>query len=594
MADMNYTRLGRLIYRRMMKRFGASETSVLLLLASAVGISTGLAAVVFIRLIEHAKHIFFKEGIFFLNSMVTEGGDLWVIVIPAIGGLIAGPIVYKFASEARGHGVPEVMEAVALKGALIRPRVAVAKSLASAVCIGSGGSAGREGPIIQIGSTIGSIIGQVFHMSGSRVRILVGCGAAAGISAVFNAPIAGVIFSLEIILGDFAIKTFSPVIFSSVIASVVSRAFLGDSPAFAVPAYSLVSAWEIPIYIGLGVVGGFVALAFTHTLYFFEDRFEDLKKLPGPIKPVIGGLAVGVIGFFFPQVFSDGYETIMNTMRGELPIYLLGALVILKIIATSFTLGSGNSGGIFAPSLFMGAVAGGLYGQVVHSLFPDVTAASGAYALVGMAAVVSGTTYAPITALLIIFEMTGDYRIILPLMIVVVLSTLVAGRISKESIYTLKLARRGVRLRRGHDETVMQAVKVEEVMDADYDAIRDITPLNQVFHIMEASRSSFFPVVDYKGNIVGTLSFQDLRTMIFDRQEPYLDTLVIAQDICHPHPPFLYPDDNLETALRNFALRDLEFLPVVAHDHSEKLVGILKKSDIFRAYHRRLLDKMSK
>ncbi len=588
-----YVRIGRLLYRRLMRRFGASETTVLLLLASAVGISTGLAAVAFIWLIEHAKRLFFKEGLFFLSSMVTEN-DLWVILIPAVGGLLAGPIVYKFAREAKGHGVPEVMEAVALKGALIRPRVAVAKSLASAICIGSGGSAGREGPIIQIGSTIGSSIGQIFRMSSERVKILVGCGAAAGISAVFNAPIAGVIFSLEIILGDFAIRTFSPVIFSSVIASVVSRAFLGDSPAFAVPTYSLVSAWEIPIYIGLGVVGAFVALAFTHTLYFFEDRFDDMKSLPGPIKPVIGGLAVGVIGFFFPQVFSDGYETIMNAMHGELPMYLLGTLILLKIIATSFTLGSGNSGGIFAPSLFMGAVAGGLYGKLVHSLFPDVTATSGAYALVGMAAVVSGTTYAPITALLIIFEMTGDYRIILPLMIVVVLSTLVASWVSKESIYTLKLARRGVRLRRGRDETVMQAVRVQEVMDEDYDSIRDITPLNQVFHIMEASRSSFFPVVDYKGNIVGTLSFQDLRTMIFDRQEPYLDTLVIAQDICHPHPPILYPDDSLETALRKFALRDLEFLPVVAHDQTEKLVGILKKSDIFRAYHRRLLDKMSK
>jgi CIC family chloride channel protein len=586
---IRFARLARLTYKRFTRRFVRSETALLIVLGSVVGIATGFGAVAFIWLIQNAKELFFGRSLFFLNHMVTHG-EYWVIVMPAIGGALAGPIVYRFAKEAKGHGVPEVMEAVALKGGLIRPRVALAKSVASAICIGSGGSAGREGPIIQIGSTVGSAIGQLFRMSSSRVTTLVGCGAAAGISAVFNAPIAGVIFSLEIILGDFAIRTFSPVIFSSVIASVVSRAFLGNSPAFAVPAYSLVSAWEIPVYIGLGVVGAFVALAFTHTLYFAEDRFDALK-VPGPVKPIVGGLAVGTIGLFFPQVFSDGYETIINALHGELSIYLLGALVVLKIAATSFTLGSGNSGGIFAPSLFMGAVVGGLYGELAHYLFPAVTASSGAYALVGMAAVVSGTTHAPITALLIIFEMTGDYRIILPLMIVVVLSTLVARKVTGESIYTLKLVRRGIRLRAGRDVNVLESIKVSEVMERHYDAIRDITPLNQIFSIMKSSGSNFFPVVDYRGHIAGTLSFQDLRTLILEK--PDIDALVIAQDICHPHPPYLYPDDTLDKALQKLALRDLEFLPVLAHDKSQRLIGILKKSDIFAHYHKRLLDKVS-
>ncbi len=587
-----YIRLARFFYRKITKRMNASETTVLLILASAVGISTGLGAVAFIELISFSKSLFFQEDFLFLNQMVRQVGDWWVMLVPAIGGLLAGPIVYKFAREAKGHGVPEVMEAVALKGAIIRPRVAFAKSIASAICIGSGGSAGREGPIIQIGSTIGSAIGQIFHMSTSRVKILVGCGAAAGISAVFNAPIAGVIFSLEIILGDFAIRTFSPVIFSSVIASVVSRAFLGNSPAFKVPTYSLVSAWELPLYIGLGIGCALVALTFTRALYFLEDRFDGIK-IPGLFKPAIGGLCVGAIGLFFPQIFSDGYETIMNALHGDLSWQLLAALIALKIIATSFTLGSGNSGGIFAPSLFMGAVAGGLYGHVVHSMFPEVTASSGAYALVGMAAVVAGTTHAPITALLIIFEMTGDYRIILPLMLVVVSSSLVASRINKESIYTLKLARRGVKLRRGRDTTIMEAVQVGQVMDTEFESIRDITPLKEVFRIMESSRGGIFPVVDGDGHIVGTLSFLDLRTMLLDRPTFERDPLLIALDVCHPHPPLLYPEDSLETALKNFALRDLEFLPVVAHDMSEKLVGILKKSDIFRAYHKRVLDKIS-
>ncbi len=587
-----YARYARMLYHRLARQVKRSETTLLLVLASAVGVGTGFAAVLLIWLIQQAKQIFFGESLFFLNHMVTHG-DFWVILVPAVGGLLAGPIVYKFAKEAKGHGVPEVMEAVALKGGIIRPRVAVAKSLASALCIGSGGSAGREGPIIQIGSTIGSVIGQLFHMSSSRVRILVGCGAAAGISSVFNAPIAGVIFSLEIILGDYAVKTFSPVIFSSVIASVVSRAFLGDSPAFAVPKYSLVSVWEIPLYIGLGIACAFVALAFTKTLYFAEDRFDSLK-IPDSLKPLVGGLGLGAIGVFFPQVFSGGYETIINAMHGQLSMQLLAGLIILKILATSLTLGSGNSGGIFAPSLFMGAVAGGLYGELMHYLFPTITASSGAYALVGMAAVVAGTTYAPITALLIIFEMTGDYRIILPLMVVVVSSTLVATRISTGSIYTLKLIRRGINLYGGRDKDVMESIRVEEVMTRDYDTIRDINPIGQVFNIMENSRSSFFPVVDYKGHIVGTLSFQDLRTILFSREKIGLDSLVIAQELCHTDPPLLYPDDTLDIALEKFVLRDLEFIPVVERGQSRKLVGILKKSDIFRAYHKKLLNKMSK
>jgi len=585
-----YARIVRLLYKRLVRRVTRSETALLLVLASVVGISTGFGAVALIWLIEHAKELFFGRSVFYLNHMVTSG-DFWVILIPAVGGLIAGPIVYNYAKEARGHGVPEVMEAVALKGGIIRPRVAVAKSLASAVCIGSGGSAGREGPIIQIGATIASTIGQVFHMSGSRVKILVGCGAGAGISAVFNAPIAGVIFSLEIILGDYAIKTFSPVIFSSVIASVISRAFLGNHPAFVVPAYSLVSAWEIPLYIVLGVICAFVALSFTHSLYFMEDLFEKFK-MPGFLKPVLGGIAVGAIGFFFPQTFSDGYETIRNALSGSLPIKLLAVLVVLKIAATSFTLGSGNSGGIFAPSLFMGALTGGLFGAGVHYLFPTVTASSGAYAVVGMAAVVAGTTYAPMTAMLIIFEMTGDYRIMLPVMLVVVASVLVASRVTKESIYTLKLVRRGIKLRGGRDKDVMESIKVSEVMDLDYDAIRDVLSLDQVFNVMESSRSSFFPVIDYRGNLVGTLSFQDLRSMLVNRRE--LAGLVIAQDICHTHPPVLHPDDSLDAALEKFALRDLQFLPVVDREDTRKLVGILGKDHIFRSYHKKLLDKMSK
>jgi chloride channel protein, CIC family len=567
-----------------------SETQILILLSFVVGISTGLGAVVFIRLIEYAKEFFFGYSLSYLNQFVINW-NLWIPLIPMVGGLIVGPIVYKYAREARGHGVPEVMESVALRGGIIRPRVAIAKSIASAVCIGSGGSAGREGPIVQIGSTIGSMIGQLFRMSGPRVKILVGCGAAAGISAVFNAPIAGVIFALEVILGDFGVRTFSPVILSSVIASVISRSLLGDNPAFNVSdEFTLVSAYEIPIYILLGAFTAVVGKGFTQVLYFTEDLFEKIKT-PGFIKPAIGGLLLGFVGLFLPQVFADGYDTIELALEGGIPFLLIGVLILAKILATSLTLGSGNSGGIFAPSLFMGAVAGGFFGIAVNYFFPDVTASSGAYALVGMAGVVAGATHAPITAILIIFEMTGDYNMILPLMLTCVFATLISNKLNPESIYTLKLSRRGVRLRSGKDIEVLSSITVKEVMHTDVESVPHNMPLPTLMKVFEESRYDHFPVIADNGELLGTLSFQDLRSII-TRTE--LDNLVIAADICHTHPSMILPEDTLEEALKKIATRDLNVVPVVADDSGRKLAGILIKGDIYTAYNKKVLEKISK
>ncbi|RME27446.1 MAG: chloride channel protein, partial [Candidatus Zixiibacteriota bacterium] len=416
----------------LLKRFQIPGHYLLAILAVFVGLATGLGAIGFILLIQYFNKLFF--GLTDQILMETAGDILstnlhfWLPLIPMVGGLLVGPIVYNYAAEARGHGVPEVMNAVARLGGIIRPRVAVAKSIASAICIGSGGSAGREGPIVQIGAALGSTIGQMFRMSGDRVKVLVGCGAAAGIAAVFNAPIAGVLFSLEVILGDFAIKTFGPVILSSVFASVVTRSYFGDHPAFAVPAYSLASAWEIPLYMVMGVLIGGVAVSFTVSLDRLEDVFEKLK-MPNWTKPGLGGLLLGILAIFYPQILADGYDTIRLTLFGNMTLFVMVILIFAKMLATGLTLGSGNSGGIFAPSLFMGAATGGAFGVIVNHLFPGATATPGAYALVGMAGMVAGATHAPITAMLIVFEMTSDYRIILPLMVTVVLSTLVASKL---------------------------------------------------------------------------------------------------------------------------------------------------------------------
>jgi CIC family chloride channel protein len=566
-----------------------SEQQILIILSVVVGVGGGFGALIFRWLIGFFHKLFFDYGTL-LFFQITTHPEYLIPLIPMLGGFLIAPITYRVAKEARGHGVPEVMLAVALKGAIIRPFIALAKSIASSICIGSGGSAGREGPIVQIGSALGSTLGQVFKMSEERMKILVGCGAAAGISATFNAPIAGVLFALEIILGDFSIHAFSPVILSSVIATVISRAFLGNYPAFTVPRYDLVSIWEIPMYISLGLFAGVFSALFIKVLYKSEDIFE-VWGINNYFKPAIGGLVIGIIGIFYPQIFGVGYEAITSALHEGMIIWVLFVLIFMKIIATSLTLGSGGSGGIFAPSLFIGAMLGGFFGNLVHLAFPQVTATPGAYALVGMSAVVAGTTHAPITAMLIIFEMTGDYRIILPVMLASVLSTLLSHKLSRESIYTMKLVRRGINLKAGRDVSILGTVLVKEVMSQKWESISNSMSLGKLLPFVESSNDTFFPVVDYKGDLEGTISFQDLRNLITKRS---LDDLIIVKDVVSSNPLTLFPDETLLNALQKFGLRDVEALPVVEKNNPRKLIGILKRGDVITYYNRKLIEKMSR
>ena len=563
------------------------------LLGALIGVLGGMGALLFRSLIAGMQGLFL--GTTSADHALTDFQVLpwWrTLLSPALGGAIVGPLVWYLAREAKGHGVPEVMEAVAIRGGRIRKRVVVIKAFASAVCIGSGGSVGREGPIVQIGSAIGSALGQVFRVSTARMRTLVGCGAAAGIAATFNAPIAGAMFALEVIVGEYGLTTFTPIVVSSVMATVISRAWLGNTPAFIdIEPYQLQSALEIPFYAGLGLFAAVVAVIFTRLLYLSEDGFDKLRFIPPPARAAVGGLLLGIIALKLPQVFGNGYDSIAMALNNDLGGKMLLLLIAVKIIGTSITLGTGGSGGVFAPSLFIGAMTGGAFGVVVQRVLgPEsgLVANPGAYALVGMGAVVAGTTQAPISAILILFEMTGDYRIILPLMLACVISSLASHHLLQGSIYTIKLLRRGLNLRAGRDIDLLRSIPVKDVMMRDVATVTAKMPIHDVVEHIHETEHLTFPVVDDDGLLVGIISHHDYQEALRDES---LQTLVLVGEVATEAVITVTPETNLSQALRLIGNKDIETVPVVEGPDSRKLVGILTRRDILHAYQKALAQR---
>jgi CIC family chloride channel protein len=557
-------------------------------LAIITGIICGFIAIGFRYL------IFGFDGLFFngIGSLLDFAQPYYIAVIPAIGGIFVGILTYYFAPEAKGHGVPEVMNAVALHGGRIRPRVVAVKALASSICIGSGGSAGREGPIVQMGSATGSTIAQLLRLTPYQTKVLVACGAAGGIAGTFNTPIAAVLFSLELILREVKIRSLTPIVISSVFATITSRlllSLLGVKTAFVfeVPPYSLNTPYEIIFYLLLGILAGVVALSYSRTLYRIEDFF-DLLKIPEFVKPSIGGLLVGIIGLIIyiytgkTHTFGVGYDTIELLFGDKLIFEVVLALIFLKILATSITLGSGGSGGVFAPSLYIGAMLGGAYGMLLQSLFPAITANYVAYAIVGMAAVFAGVSRAILTSIIIVFEMTGDYAIILPLMFASVISSTLFRFFSEDTIYTLKLRRRGIIIDQEMDVNLMRTIRVEDVMKKDVITVREDMPVSELSRMMAKTGHMGFPVVR-DGKLVGIVTHSDFEN-IEDIQNLYvLD--IMTTDVIKA-----YPHETLEEVILKAGNRDISHFPVVDPLNSERLIGFFTKGDILRAYTRKRLQ----
>lgn len=578
---MNFNRLlqrAQLLFLRLTGLSVLTTENYVLLVAIAAGLLAGLGAALFVYALDGVDHGLASAVESRLRALGL--GPSAVIFIPALGGLVVGPLIARFAPEARGHGVPEVMTAVATRGGIMKARVAVVKILASAITIGTGGSAGQEGPMVQIGAASASALAQRLKVPATHMRTIVACGAAGGLAAVFNAPIGGAMFALEVITGELT-PAFGAVILSSVSATAVSRGLFGNRPAFLVPQYNLVSTRELALYAVLGVLAGLVSAAFIRLLYGLEDRVGRWH-FPARYKPVIGGLIIGLMGRFLPEIFGTGYGAVEDAIWGRMLPMTLALLVVMKMAATSITLAFGGSGGVFGPSMFIGAMLGGAFGAAAHALFPNVVAGSGAYALVGMGAVVGGTSLAPLTAIVLLFEMTDDYRVILPAMGATVLSVVVVRLLVGESIYTLRLRTENIPYYPNVELARAHALSVREAMRTDIPSVPPDATASAALALAARSRAAALPVSGDDQQVLGVVSLQALSEAVAS-ERPLATVSELMSDAADAR---ALETDRLDGVLARFSQTDLDTLVVVPDAGSRRISGIVSRQDVLRFYER--------
>lgn len=550
-----------------------------------IGILSATGALFFRTLIEIFQDLFWASGNTFLEKLIQS--PWWLkFLVPISGGLVAGAIITFLVPEAKGPGVPEVIVSVATRQSTIRHRVTFLKALVTSLLIGSGASVGREGPIVQIGASVGSSLAQLFRLNPDLRRVCLASGAAAGIAATFNAPIAGTLFAVEIILLDIEIVHISHIILSSVIASVLSRIFWGEFPAFKAGAFQLTHYWELNVYLMLGLLAGFIAIGFVRLIYTMDSLFGRLQ-IPEWTKPALGGFFLGMIALKLPHVLGVGYETVNSALADSLGLKMAVLLLFGKILATSLSIGSGMSGGILAPSLVLGATLGTLVGLGAGQLLPGFALNPGNYALAGMGAVVAGTTLAPMTAILTIFELTYNYQIILPLMVACITSAIIVRLFFGYSAYEMKLLKQGINIVRGHDVGILRKLLAKDFMIKEFEMLHDTSPLSTIVDQVIQSPYPHFVVLNQEKELVGVLSLRDLKASLVNFQD--LKETVIAADVMNKEVVTLSAEDNLESALHLFEKYRISFLPITDRGNPKNVVGILKKDDLLQAYKERVL-----
>src|ERR1700733_9808813 len=559
-------------------------------LSAGIGIVAGFVAYALYKLIGLVTNLFFfhRWSTAFTSVRFTHLGA-WVIVIPIIGGLIVGLMAKYGTPKIKGHGIPEAMEAVLVNRSRIEPRVAILKPISAAIAIGTGGPFGAEGPIIQTGGAIGSLVGQVLHTTASERKVLLACGAAAGMSATFNTPIAGVILAIELLLFEFKSRSFIPLVVASTLATAVHVRLLGGGPMFSVAPVDFGIPRALPFYLLLGVICGLAAVGFSKLLYWVEDQFEKL-----PIDelwwPAIGALGLGVIGYFVPRVLGVGYDTIGDILNANLALKLLLVVMVAKAVALVVSLGSGTSGGLLAPMFMSSAALGGAYAMVIDRVYPGAQLAAGAFALVAMGAVFGAASRATFTFIIFAFEITRDYNSVLPLMLVSVIADGIAMLfMPTSSIMTEKLARRGLHIHQEYEADVLQQVRVSETMDQDAPTLPADMKVGELSDRIAkrdpvVSRHQGVLVVDGAGKLAGIITRGDVMRAL-DADPSGASTVLDAgtRDVV-----VTYPDEMLHDASSKMLRNNIGRLPVVDRKDPRKVVGYLGRPGIMAARLRRL------
>jgi CIC family chloride channel protein len=558
-----------------------SENAILIAFSLAIGVLSALGVAGFYKSIDLAFALFYRLP----GELVPRLAAFAYRPVLTAAGLAAAWWFMKYVG--RGHdgmNVPDVQLAVVRRGGVIPPRPAFARTVASAITIGAGGSAGSEGPVVVFGSAIGSLCGRTFGFSPDRMRVLVGAGAGAAISAAFNAPIAGAFFALEEILGSLAVTAFPPVVVASVIAAVISRALFGNHPAFPIPIeYSYGLAREVFLFFPLlGVVTGAVAALFVRVFFGVETLIKRIR-LPRSAIPWLGGGLVGVLVVISRGLLVGyGHLAVHLEVFGRMPWYALALLALGSIVATSVTLNAGGSGGLFTPSLYVGAATGGAFGVALAQLMPNATIRPEAYAIVGMGALVAASTHAPITGILLVFEMTNDYALVLPLMLATVISYVVGHRLEPDSLYSGWLRRRGERIEHGTDETTLSSLRVRDAYDDRARIVREHEDVAQLLDHLGHGEQLVFPVVDADGRLCGAIDIAALGRVAKDYGN--LSSLVLAIDLAHATET-VTPNDTLLDATRRMGVRGVSAVPVV-DSQTSRVLGLLSRHHVLAAYER--------
>jgi len=566
------------------------------LLGILIGIVSGLGGIVFNYMIKVGTQFFTGDLISYLSpghdptfSLFGFTIDRWMMLwIPAFGGFLSGFLVFRFAPEAEGHGTDAMIDSFHRRKGIVRKQVPVIKTIASAITIGSGGSAGKEGPIAQIGSGFGSILASLLKLSDTERRILLLAGAAGGIGAIFKAPLGAALFAAEVLYSkaDFEFEAIIPCILSSIVGFMVFTLHDGTGTIFHIPAFTLATPIQLPFYGVLGVLCALVGYLYIKVFYGMRDRLFRPLNIPRPFKPALGGLMLGMVAFFLPEVLGGGYRWIQSAIDGQLALGLMAALVFGKAISTSFTISSGGSGGVFAPSLFIGSMLGGFYGSSCGRIFPHIVTEPAAFVLVGMGGFFAGVAKTPIAALIMVAEMTGGYSLILPMMIVSSLAYLLLG---KTSLYEKQVATRVDSPAHVGDYSVdiMDHLQVQDavVTGRKVETIPEDMSFENVLQCMTDSNQQDFPVVNKEDNLIGIISMTDLRTAMADAA---LHPLLVAKDIAVTGVMAVTMDDSLNTALKLMAVVNVRELPVVSKENPGRIISMVSRKDITRAYHKEM------